>query len=109
MTAALPPRSEGLEGIPLDHQGVVVGKVPVRGVGFRVGLQGAGQALIMSPAKARRFAETWRSPEAVAAELDWIATALIEAADEIDAIPVEEQRRRADEMWATITAKGSRQ
>lgn len=109
MTTKLPPRREGLEGIPLGQDGVTVGKVPVRGVGFRVGLQGAGRALIMSPAKARRFAQTWKTPEAIAAELDWIAEALVEAANEIDAIPADEQRRRADEMWATIAAQGARQ
>lgn len=109
MSAKLPPRSEGLEGIPLDFDGVAIGKVPVRGVGFRVGMQGAGRALIMSPAEARRFAKSWRTPEAVAAELDWIADALVEAANEIDAVPAAEQRRMANEMWATLTAQGTRQ
>lgn len=107
MTSA-PPRSPSLEGIPLHHDGVVAGMVPVRGVGFRVGLQGAGQALIMSPAKTRRMVPSWRSPEAVAAGLGWIADALEEAADDIDAMPVAEQIQRANEMWATISAAGSR-
>jgi len=104
---SMPPRSAGLEGIPLQHDGVVVGMVPVRGVGFRVGLQGAGQALIMSPAKARRMAPDWRSPEAKAAGLDWIADALEEAANDIDAMPAAEQIQRANEMWAAISATGS--
>ena len=109
MSAELPPREDGLEAVPLNYQGVVVGKVPVRGVGFRVGLQGGGRALLMSPARARRFAKDWRSPQAVAAGLDWIATALVEAADEIDAIPADEQRRRADQLWAMIDAGGTPQ
>ncbi len=106
MTSA-PPRSTGLEGIPLQHDGVVVGMVPVRGVGFRVGLQGGGHALIMSPSKARRMAPAWRSQEAKAAGLDWIADALEETARDIDAMTVAEQIQKADDMWATISATGS--
>ncbi len=109
MTGNLPPRSDALETIPVSHDGVVVGKVPVRGIGFRVGLSGAGKTLVMTPARARRFAAEWRSDAARAVGLDWIADALVEAADEIDTVPVEEQRRKANEMWATINARGSRQ
>ncbi len=109
MTASLPPRSDALETIPVNHDGVVVGKIPVRGVGFRVGLSGAGKTLVMTPARARRFARDWRTDAARAAGLDWIAEALVEAADEIDSVPVDEQTRKANEMWATIRAGGPRQ
>ncbi|WP_231379106.1 hypothetical protein [Brevundimonas sp. BAL450] len=105
----MPPRAEGLHGLGLNDDGITVGKVPVRGTGLRVGMQGGGVALIMSPAKARRVAKDWRRPEAVAAELDWIADALEEAADEIDATPHDEQMRMVDQAWATIAAKGTAQ
>lgn len=109
MTAYMPPRAEGLHGIPQDAEGVVVGKIPVRGIGLRVGLQGAGKTLVMTPARARRFAREFEQAEAVAAGLDWIGRALIEAADEIDATPHAEQMRLATEAWATLSAKGPRQ
>ena len=109
MTGNLPPRSDALETIPVDHDGVVVGKIPVRGIGFRVGLSGAGKTLVMTPARAHRFARDWQTDAAREAGLDWIADALIEAANEIDSVPVEEQRRKANEIWATLNARGSRQ
>lgn len=105
----LPPRAEGLHGIPLDDKGVTVGKVPVRGVGLRVGLMGAGHAMLMSPAKARRWAAEWRRPEAVAVGLDWIATALEEAAGEIEATPHDEQMRMVEQAWSLIGSTGTRQ
>lgn len=109
MSDYMPPRAEGLEGVPLDLDGVVIGKIPVRGVGLRVGMQGLGRLLLMSPAKARRFAKDWTRPEVVAAGMDWISRALIEAADEIEATPLSEQIRMAEQAWATISARGPSQ
>ena len=63
----MPPREDNIEAIPLDDAGLVVGKIPVRSVGLRIGLQANGQLVLMSPAAARRMAKKFDSPEAAAA------------------------------------------
>lgn len=89
----MPPRSAGLEMVPLDpaDNTLTVGKVPVAGAGLRVGLMCAGDLMLMSPAKARRMALDFETPEAVKHELDWVAFALREAADEIEALTATKQ------------------
>jgi len=83
----MPTRSAGLELLPVDPNDstLTVGKVPVLGVGLRVGLMCAGQVIQMSPAQARRMAKEFETPTAIEHELDWVAVALREAADEIEA------------------------
>jgi hypothetical protein len=81
----MPPRSDKLELIPADQDGIVVGKVPVLGVGLRVGLLCAGKLVHMSPAAARRMAGHFETDEAKAVEMDWVAVALRECADELEA------------------------
>lgn len=98
----MPPRSPHLEGIPLNDTGLTVGKIPVRGTGLRVGMQTSGTLILMSPAKARRMAKQFDSQEARDAELDWVAAALRESADEIEAMPHPEQMRVVDQIWRTI-------
>lgn len=89
----MPPRREGLEFVTLhaDDNTLTVGKVPVLGVGFRVGLTLAGQIILLSPWAARRFARDFETPQAVEHELDWVAVALREAADEIQAMTATKQ------------------
>lgn len=89
----MPPRAEGLEFVPLDpaDNTLTVGKVPVAGVGMRVGIMCAGELVLMSPAKARRMALDFETPEAVKNELDWVAVALRECADEIEALTATKQ------------------
>ncbi len=84
---ALPPRNPGVELLALDPEdsALTVGKCFVPGAGLRIGIMLQGKLIHMSPAGARRVAKSWETPQAKAAALDWVATALREAADEIDA------------------------
>lgn len=106
MKTKMPSRSPHLEAIPLDDGGVTVGKIPVRGTGLRVGMQGSGTLILMSPAKARRMAQGFDNQTARDNDLGWIAVALREAAAEIEAMPHDEQMRVVDQMWKTIDARG---
>lgn len=81
----MPPRQDA-ELIPLNDDGLTVGKIPVVGVGLRVGLMTMGRLALMSPAKARRLARDFETPDAIAAELDWVAFALRQCADEIEGV-----------------------
>lgn len=85
MADEMPPRQTSLEFIPIDDDGLTVGKVPVVGVGLRIGLMACGTLALMSPAKARRVAKEFEGTEATAAGLAWVAGALRECADEIEA------------------------
>lgn len=105
----MPTRQHSSEAIPLADDGLTVGKVPVRGAGLRVGMQANGQLVLMSPAAARRMAKRFDSPDAVAADLGWVADALREAAAEIQATPLPEQLRIADQFAALGGARGTRQ
>ena len=87
----MPPRSDELEMIPLDDDGLTVGKVTVAGAGLRVGLMACGTLALFSPAKARRIARDFEGPDSVAAGLGWVAQALREAADEIEAMTATKQ------------------
>jgi hypothetical protein len=82
----MPPREAGAVLVPLDDDGLTVGKVPVAGVGLRVGMMTMGTLALMSPAKARRIARDFETPEAIAAELGWVAFALRQCADEIEGV-----------------------
>lgn len=89
----MPPRHAGLELLPVDPSDntLTVGKVPVAGAGLRVGIMCAGQVVLLSPAAARRYAKEFETPLAAEHELDWVATALREAADEIQAMTATKQ------------------
>jgi hypothetical protein len=86
MSAQMPPRLPGLQYVEIDKTAneVIVGKCVVPGLGLRIGLAFAGQFVHMSPAGARQMAPDWEKPIAVNNGLDWIATALRQAADELD-------------------------
>lgn len=83
----MPKRREGLELVELDPTStdVVVGKCIVPGPGLRIGLTFGATFLHFSPAGARRVARGFETEFAKANGLDWIAVALREAADELDA------------------------
>jgi hypothetical protein len=66
---------------------LLVGKCIVEGFGLRVGLSYGAMAMHMTPVEARALAAQFETPSAYAVELDWVAGALREAADEIDAMP----------------------
>jgi hypothetical protein len=83
--SAVQPRQSRPELISADDPDLIVGKVTVPGAGVRVGLQCSGALAHMSPVGARRMAARFEDDEAKAAGLEWVAHALREAADEIEA------------------------
>lgn len=84
---SLPPRHPGLVWVDpaKERDSLIVGKVPIAGVGLRVGMMVDQKLVHMSPTKARRMALAFEAPEAVEADLGWVAHALRECADEIEA------------------------
>ncbi|MET4683723.1 hypothetical protein [Brevundimonas faecalis] len=104
----MPEKHQGLLGVPLNDASITLGLIPVQGVGLRVGMKGAGHLILMSPAKARRMGKSFDQPEAQHADLDWIAGALREAADELDAMPLDKQMAVVAQAAALISAKGAR-
>jgi hypothetical protein len=81
----MPPRREGVELVPIDEPGVTVGKCIIPGVGVRIGVMQNGALVHMSPAGARRMAAHFETAQCVAAGIAWIAQALRESADEVEA------------------------
>lgn len=90
MNATLPPK-QGPGLIDPNDGTVTVGVVVIPGVGPRIGLAGVGAFLHFSPAGARRMAHKWETPEAHAVNLEWVAEALREAADEVEALTATRQ------------------
>lgn len=81
----MPPRHMGFELIDLDEPGIAVGKCFVPGAGLRIGLQLEGKLVHMSPAGARRMAADFDTPTAHGHDLGWVAEALRQSADEVEA------------------------
>jgi hypothetical protein len=87
----MPPRQDGLHWVPANDPGLTVGKVPVLGAGLRVGILCDGRLVHFSPAGARRHASDWETPEAKASDLEWVAEAMRQCADEIEALTATKQ------------------
>jgi hypothetical protein len=72
-------------GAQSGHHRIEIGACVVLGAGWRVALLFEGQLISMSPAKARRLARGFETPEAAVAGVGWVADSLRQFADQVEA------------------------